>query len=1196
MRNLLILCGALLLAFIAACDSKNPTNKEDADEPLFDGDLIVGDEDGLFDDGDSVTESEPDTDGVKPEGDVSPEADMTPDDDGVQPSDDGTEMTDDGTVISDGDEEPIDEDAVAVDDGTVATDDQVVVGDDTTLVDDTVVPDSDSSVTCADDGVSCTQDVVIGGQCVHLPRHQTCPTGKLCSAQAGCVAPNDWICRSCQNGPSDCKYATDICAPFLGEDLCMLPCTTSAECPSGFVCNEIYDDQNVFLGTGCTPGNYVCCLNLDGDIAGVGAKCSLKDCDESSDDIYPGASEICNGKDDNCNGSTDEALGTAPLCTKQDGICQGSQKTCGGSSGWIDCNNAAYAAWNDKYQTTETLCDGLDNDCNGEVDEPFAAELQELCMVGVGECLRVGLTVCTAAGDDVKCSVTPGTPAAFEMCNDKDDNCKDGIDEGFDGKNTPCFNGTGACKRAGVYSCSTDGWELVCDAVAGTPTDEQCNGIDDDCKNGVDDGVAAIAPNCTKIYGVCNGIKQKCTGSQGWLDCGQTDYLVYSSGLYQEGTETLCDGYDNDCDNAVDESLANYAPACDNPVAPTTPLRGVCVGARKACGGLSGWQTCGAAQFGASYQASENLCDYLDNDCDGVVDEGFLNAGTGKYDQNIACGNCQTNCITIYGKPNSYGTCNATGTPVCVLNCDSGAYNLNQIPDDGCEFVLDTDAIYVSALDGDDLDPNCGLGPVAIGQKPCKTIAHGISRAQAVVPARTKVYVANGTYEETVELKNGISLLGGYRPDTWSRPTDLRTTMTIVRGNDTMHEPHKVTIYASGITTATVVEGFVIYGQSATGASGNSYAVYVTGSNGQLAIRYNVIYGASGGPGANAGQATAGAAGGAGGGRPADGTGYDPFEGNGRGSGCTTSRQNENGGSSTCSVAGGRGGGNYCYPTQDTRGSSRSGSTGVGTSGGAGGTGGYDGQVTYVDYNDPYFKDCNVAGMPGTMNGTDGGNGSVGTNGALGAGCANTTGTVSGGHWLGGTAAAGVSGAAGSGGGGGASGGGGDSDSGLGVNDVLGAHGGGGGAGGCGGAGGTGGAAGGSSFAIFINGSVAAININNNLITRGTGGAGGAGGGGGSGGEGGKGGEGGRTKNTPPLNCGGQGGKGGNGGNGGNGGGGGGGCGGNAIGIGYSGTAPTRSDNAFSGGTFGTGGAGGPSMGTPGTAGTNGTVANAVAY
>lgn len=1197
--GLLWCVAAVLLATGLSCSSNKPQSQKDEDV-TGDGDTLLVEQDALTDEllpTDEKAETVPDDD-------VAITEDDTPVEDDVVPVDDGEETTDDEGLLID---ETTDTDEPTVEDDVPDEEypDDAVVEDDIVADDAWVLPDIDSPVGC-NDQVTCTEDLIIGGQCKHLPRHEWCEPGLLCNGTEGCVEPDDWACRSCDSDP--CPHANDICAPLLGEKFCLLPCETDAECPGNFRCDDIYDLQGLLLGRGCAPTNFVCCLDIDGDNAGVGAKCALHDCDESSAQRYPGAVEQCNGKDDDCDLLVDNNLGTAPLCAKQAGICQGLRKTCGDTAGWLACTTAQYLAWNDLYQETETLCDGADNDCNGVVDDPFAADLFKICTDGVGECKRAGFMVCNDAKDGVKCNAVKADPAPEEICNNKDDDCDTFIDNDsrFDMKGEVCFVSTGACLRAGVYVCNVVGDGLDCSATPGTPTPEICDGIDNNCKDGIDEGVEASAPQCLLTQGVCSAARKKCGGTSGWLACGYGDYLAASGGLY-EVSETLCDGYDNDCIGGVDNDLTNYAPACDNPVGAAQPLRGVCVGARKACGGLSGWLACGAAQFGADYQATENRCDYLDNDCDGIVDEGFLNAGTGKYDQNTACGNCATDCTAIYAKPNAEGWCDATGTPECKMRCTNTSlyFDLNGVPDDGCEFVLDTTAIYVSSGDATAFDTaGCGLGPSTTGggRYPCKSITYGISRA--VSTGRSKILVADGTYEETVSLTTGKSLYGGYRPDTWVR--HLSTTMTIVRGNDNNpsrpHWPHKITINATNITTTTVFEGFVIYGEAATewaeglgGYGGNSYAIYVNGSNNQFTIRNNVIYGAAGAPGKSRPQATAGLPGGNGGGRADNPAIYDPIQANGRDSGCTNSRQNNNGGLSDCSVAGGRGGGNYCPASSGNYGTSRVGDNGSGTGAGTGGGRGYDGRVHSVTYNPPYNMDCLIPS--GSMNGTNGTNGANGANGAGGTGCSSTNGAVASGHWGGNGGNAGGVGTAGGGGGGGGSGGGGDSDSGLGVNDVFGAHGGGGGAGGCGGTGAAGGAAGGGSFAIFVTASGSAVMIQNNMITLGFGGRGGAGGTGGSGGEGGLGGAGGNTLNTPPLNCGGVGGAGGNGGNGGAGGGGGGGCGGTAVGIGYSGTAPNfATGNTYSGGTGGAGGAGGSSMGNPGTAGSTGVVYNSRGY
>jgi len=77
--------------------------------------------------------------------------------------------------------------------------------------------------------------------------------------------------------------------------------------------------------------------------------------------------EICNGLDDDCDGETDEAL-DGPLCDVQTGVCEGAVALCSGPDEW-QCQDAAYEAWSIDWEADEDTCDTQDNDCDGEVDE-----------------------------------------------------------------------------------------------------------------------------------------------------------------------------------------------------------------------------------------------------------------------------------------------------------------------------------------------------------------------------------------------------------------------------------------------------------------------------------------------------------------------------------------------------------------------------------------------------------------------------------------------------------------------------------------------------------------------------------------------------------------------------------------------------------------------------------------------------------
>ena len=73
------------------------------------------------------------------------------------------------------------------------------------------------------------------------------------------------------------------------------------------------------------------------------------------------------------------------------------------------------------------ICDGVDNDCDGEIDERFPT-LGEACSVALGECRLNGVVACNSAGDDVECDVEP---LPDEVCDGVDNNCDGQVDEGY---------------------------------------------------------------------------------------------------------------------------------------------------------------------------------------------------------------------------------------------------------------------------------------------------------------------------------------------------------------------------------------------------------------------------------------------------------------------------------------------------------------------------------------------------------------------------------------------------------------------------------------------------------------------------------------------------------------------------------------------------------------------------------------------
>src|SRR6185503_8873645 len=321
-------------------------------------------------------------------------------------------------------------------------------------------------------------------------------------------------------------------------------------------------------------------------------------------------------------------------------------------------------------------------------------------------------------------------------------------------------------------------------------------------------------------------------------------------------------------------------------------------------------------------------------------------------------------------------------------------------------------------------DASCGLGPYgwAPGFHPCRSISQGIARAGII--GRTKVLVADGLYDESVTMVNGISVLGGHQPDNWQ--PHVLTTNTVMQGAGAIGS-HQFAVRANGISTATVFEGFVVRGPSNGSAGGNSYAMYVANANTSLAIRNNVIFagrGGAGSPGPNGSNGVLGVNAGA-----YSAAAYDAFVTTGSvPCDVTNNRQLSNGGvrvAGTNDISGGRGGGNSC-PVSATR-TKLSAQNGLdGNSGGAGGganglrgLGGFDGtDSTSVSLG----RLCILPTSP--MEGDSGTAGAAGQHGAAGVGGGNGAGSVSGVHWARALATTGPAGGPGGGGGGGAPGGG----------------------------------------------------------------------------------------------------------------------------------------------------------------------------
>ncbi len=397
-----------------------------------------------------------------------------------------------------------------------------------------------ASLTCTPDcpGGPCIETSK-GAQCGLACDVSECPLGMVCLFLAEgpfCVDRGARLCLPC-------RFDDECQVPHLGPDFrcaegadgvgkyCTMTCSSSLPCPSGWDC------QDHGHGNECFPMDGVC-------------TCS------------PLAVAL--------EGETD--------CASADGKCQGVFSCAGDAPG--QCTAMATGA---------EVCNGLDDDCDGFVDEDFL----DLNGNGIADCFEAIVRAEDVVsqpdvqwqedvvvppidvisppqdvvgppgdsdndGDPDNTDCAPTDPTVFhgnvESCNGFDDNCVDGIDEGF-----PNADGDGL-KDCVDPDDDDDGTPDTADCAPTDPAihsgaSEVCNGIDDNCDgqkdpegssgcipfrlDGDGDGYGTSASKC-----LC-GKSGQYTAEQGG-DCNDGDKTVHP------GATEVCNGKDDDCDGTTD--------------------------------------------------------------------------------------------------------------------------------------------------------------------------------------------------------------------------------------------------------------------------------------------------------------------------------------------------------------------------------------------------------------------------------------------------------------------------------------------------------------------------------------------------------------------------------------------------------------------------------------------------------------------
>lgn len=464
-------------------------------------------------------------------------------------------------------------------------------------------------------------------------------------------------------------------------------CVTDVDCTDGVFCNGVERCRPTAADAdirGCAPSATPRCLAVqtcdetsdecitscadDPDADGDGRdaiSCGGDDCDDANANRFPGNPEVCDDLDvdEDCSPSTFGALDS-----DQDGFVSAAccnvdstdQLFCGD-----DCDDSEPTV----HPTEAEACDGLDNDCDGEVDEGGRVFYRDADGDGFGDPAGDTREACRKpdgyAEDNTDCDDSVGgrNPGAPEVCDAIPDNdCDDSthpFDDDLDGYDRTACGGS---------DCN-DGDSLV---YPGAP--EACDGVDNDCSSG---GGAAMDEDADGDSHA--PLDATCVGGFPADDCDDGESRAFP------GAAEVCDGVDNDCDNVEDEN-PEADTSCMQPG--TVATCGVdecviseCIAPRLNCNGITadGCEAditsdelhCGECGFPCAEGA-----DCIDRVC--VCPAGTLDciaACVDDMNDPLNCGDCGIECPT--GGQCEMGSC------VCPSGeslCDGGCFDTTTSP------------------------------------------------------------------------------------------------------------------------------------------------------------------------------------------------------------------------------------------------------------------------------------------------------------------------------------------------------------------------------------------------------------------------------------------------------------------------------------------------------------------------------------
>jgi hypothetical protein len=287
-----------------------------------------------------------------------------------------------------------------------------------------------------------------------------------------------WACSSdgtCASGVCD----DGVCCDRDGPLPCPTMTRTDGTCPDARTPGLLYEDAD---GDGWGNENVsrlFCGVPQHGHWAA-----QKGDCDDANPAVNPAAKELCNGLDDNCDGQLDENLVPRTAWYRdQDGDGAGDPSTqvfaCVAPVGFVASSDDCKPFDAARHPGAPELCNGVDDDCDSQVDEAPLADVQNAsdstvkfpCGTGQPGVCADGAFQCVAGQRQCVARRSPG----LEVCNQLDDDCDGLVDEQPECGGPPAL--TGALVHVGAFKLNdTTGLNKRCQKGMAGSTPETATG------------------------------------------------------------------------------------------------------------------------------------------------------------------------------------------------------------------------------------------------------------------------------------------------------------------------------------------------------------------------------------------------------------------------------------------------------------------------------------------------------------------------------------------------------------------------------------------------------------------------------------------------------------------------------------------------------------------------------------------------